>query len=85
MGERLNGIQEVDGSIPFSSTNDHKDFGPKRNPPRPRAHTSTDFYGSVDALKTAYWKHLFGLPVVWNDPTPCEMIASAFPFEPASV
>jgi hypothetical protein len=27
LGERLNGIQEVDGSIPFSSTNKINDFG----------------------------------------------------------
>ena len=31
LGERLNGIQEVDGSIPFGSTNLHR--GAAENPP----------------------------------------------------
>jgi hypothetical protein len=31
LGERLNGIQEVDGSIPFSSTKQHKELRPKQS------------------------------------------------------
>jgi hypothetical protein len=52
LGERLNGIQEVDGSIPFSSTND---LNPRLASPAHCLHRSRPPIGqAVDVLTALY-------------------------------